>query len=201
MLSRFLLTLCQGWEFAHRFSEQITRFLPKNEQFDQKNERFTHSLIFCERPERFAHSRSFPLQPERFPHGRTFVLSESLTVAHLIWAKWVNERIPSPALCKFPFERVKILKSLKYEKAKIGSYEYLRYPVYVILCPIAIITAGILSTWYSVLQLLLPQVFCPHGTLSHSAAQPVTKKLNCFLLAPKLSKLSITDHIMAVVCT
>ena len=97
----------------------------------------------------------------------------------------MNERIPSPALCKFPFEWVKILKSLKYEKAKIGSYEYLRYPVYVILCPIAIITAGILSTWYSVLQLLLPQVFCPHGTLSHSAAQPVTKKVKLFLTGTK----------------
>ena len=51
----------QGWEFTHRFSERIARFLSKNEQFAQKNERFTHSLIFGERPERFAHDRSFPL--------------------------------------------------------------------------------------------------------------------------------------------
>ena len=29
---------------------------------------------------------------------RSFVLSESLTVAHLIWAIWANERIPSPGL-------------------------------------------------------------------------------------------------------
>ena len=32
-----------------------------NEQFPQKNERFTHSLIFSEQPEQFAHDRSFPL--------------------------------------------------------------------------------------------------------------------------------------------
>ena len=57
-----------------------------------KNERFTHSLSFGERPERFAHSRSFVLSN----------LSKSLSVGHLIWAKWANEhwaneRIPSPA--------------------------------------------------------------------------------------------------------
>ena len=36
-------------------------FLPKNERMSdslQKNERFTHSLIFGERPERFAHDRT-----------------------------------------------------------------------------------------------------------------------------------------------
>ena len=32
-----------------------------NEPFPQKNERFTHSLIFSEQPEQFAHDRSFPL--------------------------------------------------------------------------------------------------------------------------------------------
>ena len=32
-----------------------------NERFAQKNERFTHLLIFGERPERFAHNSSFPL--------------------------------------------------------------------------------------------------------------------------------------------
>ena len=76
----------QDWEFAHRFSERIAHFLLKkwaNEQFAKKNEQFAHSLIFGERPERFTHGRSFDLSD----------LSESLTVAHLIWA---NERIPSP---------------------------------------------------------------------------------------------------------
>ena len=43
-----------------------------NEQFAQNNERFTHSLLFGERPERFAHDHSFPLSD----------LSESLMVAH-----------------------------------------------------------------------------------------------------------------------
>ena len=43
-----------------------------NERFAQKNERFTHLLIFSERPERFAHKCSFPLRD----------VSESLMVAH-----------------------------------------------------------------------------------------------------------------------
>ena len=52
----------QGWEFAHLISERIARFLSKklaNEQFTQKNEQFTHSLIFSERNERFAHIAHF----------------------------------------------------------------------------------------------------------------------------------------------
>ena len=43
-----------GWEFAHKFSERIARFLPKNE--------------------RFAHDRSFVLSD----------LSDSLMVAHFL---------------------------------------------------------------------------------------------------------------------
>ena len=43
----------------------------------------SRSLISSERPERFAHDRSFVLSD----------LSESLTVAHLIWAKWANEQM------------------------------------------------------------------------------------------------------------
>ena len=39
------ITLPQGWEFAHRFSERIA----------QKNKWFAHSLIFGGRPERFTH--------------------------------------------------------------------------------------------------------------------------------------------------
>ena len=42
--------------------------------------------MYHERPERIAHSRSFVL----------IDLSESLTVAHLIWGVWAKERIPSP---------------------------------------------------------------------------------------------------------
>ena len=71
------------------------------------------------RPEQIAHGRSFVLndlrdpltslisseRSERFAHDRSFVLSylsESLTAAHLIGAKWANERwgnerSPSPA--------------------------------------------------------------------------------------------------------
>ena len=44
-------------------------------------------------------------QPERFTHGRSFVLSdlsESLTVAHLIWAKWANEWMSNERMSEFP---------------------------------------------------------------------------------------------------
>ena len=64
-----------------------------NEQFTQKNERFTQSLIFVsemsdslislissERSEQIAHDLSFPLSD----------LSDSLTGAHLFWAIWAN---------------------------------------------------------------------------------------------------------------
>ena len=59
----------------------------------------TVALICPERPARFAHSRSFVLSD----------LSELLTVAQLIWAKWANERwaneqIPSPANNKYKFK-------------------------------------------------------------------------------------------------
>ena len=54
-------------------------------------------LISSERLERISHGRSFSLSD----------LSDSLTVAHLSWAIWVNEqwaneRIPSPASTPFP---------------------------------------------------------------------------------------------------
>ena len=61
----------QGWEFAHRFSERIARFLPKNERMSDLLKKMSDSLIqsflvsdlsdsltlliFCERPERFTH--------------------------------------------------------------------------------------------------------------------------------------------------
>ena len=62
-----------------------------NERFAQKNERFAHgrsflvsdlseSLIFGEWPERFAHIANF-----------WWAIWANRSVAHLIWAKWVNE--------------------------------------------------------------------------------------------------------------
>ena len=70
-----MVTIYQGWEFAHRISERIARFLPKNEQIsDLLKKRAIHSfahfwlaawaicsrlLISCERPEQIAHGRSF----------------------------------------------------------------------------------------------------------------------------------------------
>ena len=35
----------RAWEFAHQFSEQITRFLPKNEQMSDSLEKMSDSLI------------------------------------------------------------------------------------------------------------------------------------------------------------
>ena len=61
----------QGWEFAPRFPEQITCFLPKNERMSDLLKKMSDSLIrsflvsdlsnsltsliFSERPEQFAH--------------------------------------------------------------------------------------------------------------------------------------------------
>ena len=52
-----------------------------NERFAQKNEQFTHSLFFGERPERFAHDRSFLLSD----------LSELLT--SLIFGERLNDSV------------------------------------------------------------------------------------------------------------
>ena len=62
----------QGWEFAHRISERITRFLPKNERMRDSLKKMSDSLIFGEQPERFAHDCAFPLSD----------LSESLIATH-----------------------------------------------------------------------------------------------------------------------
>ena len=51
-----------------------------NERFAQKNEWFTHSLIYHERPEGIAHGHIFDMSN----------LSDSLTVAHLSWSIWAN---------------------------------------------------------------------------------------------------------------
>ena len=62
------------------------------------------SLICLERPKRFAHSRSFPLRDLSNSRCSFFLshLSESLTVVHLIWAKWANEQMSEWAMSKFP---------------------------------------------------------------------------------------------------
>ena len=65
----------QGREFAHLISEQIARFLSKNERMSDLLKKMSDSLIFGEQPERFAHDRSFPLSD----------LSELLMVAHFFW--------------------------------------------------------------------------------------------------------------------
>ena len=39
------MTVTQGWEFAHRFSERIARFLPKNERMSDLLKKMRDSLI------------------------------------------------------------------------------------------------------------------------------------------------------------
>ena len=94
---------------------------------------FAH--VYHERPEQIAHGCSFVMsichvichelicheQPERFAHSRSFVLSdlrESLTVAHLIWAiwaneRWANERIPSPDFNTWMWSPLQVLPGPK----------------------------------------------------------------------------------------
>ena len=57
----------QGWEFAHRFSERITRFLPKTKWMTDSLKKTSDLLI-----------RSFLVRD----------LSVLLMVAHLWWATW-----------------------------------------------------------------------------------------------------------------
>ena len=68
-----LLSCCakflQGWEFAHRYSERIARYLPKNEQMSDSLKKMSNSLI-C----------SFLVSN----------LSDSLTIAHFLWVTWAN---------------------------------------------------------------------------------------------------------------
>ena len=63
--SEFSETLCeiQGWEFAHQFSGQIARFLPKNERTSDSLKKTSDSLI-----------RSFLVSD----------LSDSLTITHFL---------------------------------------------------------------------------------------------------------------------
>ena len=90
----WLKTLTQSEHLPSNLSSQFSRagnsligfpseslvFYPKKIEWAirSKNERFTHSLIFGERPERFTHDRSFHLSN----------LSELLMVAHFCWATW-----------------------------------------------------------------------------------------------------------------
>ena len=41
----------QGWEFTHLISEQIARFLPKNERMSDSLKKMSNSLIFGELPD------------------------------------------------------------------------------------------------------------------------------------------------------
>ena len=73
----------QGWEFAHRFSERITRFFPKMSEWAIRSKKKSDSLIcsfLVSNLMRFAHDRPFPLRD----------LSESLMFSHFWWATWAS---------------------------------------------------------------------------------------------------------------
>ena len=69
------LTSDQGWEFAHRISERIARFMPKNERMSHSIKNISDALI-----------RSFPLSD----------LRKLLMVAHFWWATWAIHSHGSP---------------------------------------------------------------------------------------------------------
>ena len=56
---------CQGWEFTHRFFEQIARFLRAKEQFTLKRANGSWSLFCHEQTERITHGRPFVTSDER----------------------------------------------------------------------------------------------------------------------------------------
>ena len=92
---------------SHHISYKWATITPRNEPpntyWTNFFERIARSLIYHEQPERIAHGCSFVLSD----------LSDSLKVAHFLWAtwaicsrsliwfvlneRWANERIPSPA--------------------------------------------------------------------------------------------------------
>ena len=76
VLHHLLYMIISFWhvrEFAHRFSEQIARFLLKNERMSDSLKKTSDSLI-C----------SFLVTD----------LSNSLTIAHFLWVTWANRSWP-----------------------------------------------------------------------------------------------------------
>ena len=82
--SPLLPHLLQGWEFAHRFSEQIARFLSKNEQMSDSLKKMSNSLKTISNSLK---KMSNSLKKMSDSLIRSFLvsnLSDSLTVAHYI---------------------------------------------------------------------------------------------------------------------
>ena len=78
-----------------RGNEWIAQFLNIKNLY-KTYQKIKFRLFFAKIFERIAYSLIYNEQPERITHGCSFVLSnlsESLTVAHLIWAKWMSERM------------------------------------------------------------------------------------------------------------
>ena len=97
----------QGWEFAHQFSERITRYLQKNEQMSNlsnllisliKKEGMSESLFFLKKKMSIKCTQKYDFSQIFLSESLicSFIMSdlrESLTVAHLSWAIWGNEQV------------------------------------------------------------------------------------------------------------
>ena len=66
----------QGWEFAHRFSECISRFLPKNEQMSDSLKKISDSLIRSFLVSDLSDSLISFERPKRIAHGHSFLVSD-----------------------------------------------------------------------------------------------------------------------------
>ena len=102
-------------------------------------------------------------RPERFAQGRSFVLSDLsklLTVAPLNWAKWANERIPSPGY--FPMAKwqtkglILFVKVNKIVQIWIGNYCHL-FTVFCMSLKFRDYLPLKKSNWY--IKVLLPLIY------------------------------------------
>ena len=145
MISVCLRSMYEMFDIIRIF-EQMARFewgKEKDEQFVGKTERIAHNCIFVMSDLlicsfglsdlsvsfTFAHvswairlkSLNCPERPEGIAHISSFILSQSLTVAHLIWAIWANERIPSPDFHSWMNSNSKVHKMWFSRAAPVGE--------------------------------------------------------------------------------
>ena len=81
----------QGWEFTHRFSKRIARFLPKNEQMSNSLKKTSNSLICSFLVIDLSDCSRSLISSERCEwicHGRSFLVSDlSDTLTSLIFGE------------------------------------------------------------------------------------------------------------------
>ena len=109
-LSDLLTSLIKKREWANRsFFKKQKPYIKHTKNILKFFEQITHLLIYHERPERITHSRSFVMSN----------LSDSLTVALLIWATWA---IPSQSLtCLERSERIAHSRSFDLRNEQMSN--------------------------------------------------------------------------------